>query len=83
MKIIKREFDVDTNQFIFELKKLSDLYRKNSYVGFGFKTINKEFGLKLTMGDFFQIAEDCEIPLTRGLMYFRTIDERFKQISNG
>lgn len=83
MKIIKRELEVDIDQFIVELHKLSVLYRKNGYVAFAEKTINKEFGLKLTKGDFFKLAEQCEFKIVRDVILFDFIDNRVKQIKNG
>lgn len=82
IKITKREFEVNVEEFIKELYELSNLYKRNSPRGIGFppKLIMKEFGLKMTTGDFYKLTEECGLKYTLSFISYKTIEERYKQI---
>lgn len=76
IKIEKRTVELDVAEFIGELKRLADLYKANSCkAGFILKDINKEFKLKLTDGDFYQLMTDCNLNLSRGILWFKELDK--------
>jgi nucleoside-specific outer membrane channel protein Tsx len=85
MKIIKREIEVNTDEFIRELKNLSDLIKRHSpnTIGLGKKLIENEFGLKMTIGDFYKLMDECNLKLTRDYISFKTINDRYKEIEDG
>jgi hypothetical protein len=85
MKITKREIEVNCDEFIKELYELSQLYKRNSpsTIGFSPNLIMKEFGLKMTTGDFYKVVEECKLKFTLSFIAFKTIEERYKQINNG
>lgn len=82
IKITKREIEVNVDEFIKELYELSLIYKRNSPRTIGFKPrlIIKEFGLKMTVGDFYKLTEECNLQFILDFISFKTIELRYKQI---
>lgn len=82
IKITKRELEVNSDEFVKELYELMLIFEKKSprSIGFPQKLIVKEFGLKITTGDFYKILDQCNLSLTLDFISFKTIKERYKQI---
>lgn len=74
--ITKRTVTIDKKEFIKELKELADVLRKNTNsIAIGVKTINKEFGLKLTDADFYKLANELGFTIKLNCIRFTDIDD--------
>lgn len=71
IKIEKRLIEINSKEFLEELKKLVKIYENNGFIGFDLKTINSEFKCKLSQGDYFKLCEELNIKLFRKLILFK------------
>lgn len=77
IQIEKRIITVDKMQMIQALQELSNLYRRIGYIGFDLKTINKEFKLKLTFGDFANLCKQLDLEMWKATLRFDEINTKY------
>lgn len=72
IKIIKTKIEVDVEQFkneVIELCKTIEKHSPSTY-GISVQTLNKKFGIRLTVFDFYELSEKLGFTVRRGKFWY-------------